>query len=169
MEEMGQNRDCSEGCQALTELAGAVNTIVGTTEIRLKRLEDGLANNIAFQKRVTAFCERHDATEVEREKQLNKRDQEIKDALGNYHALQQDRQWWIMFGMSVLALVLMIGFGLFAIPPAIQSIRDLLKSDIHLPHFVVQGPASATARNRQPAQDAGGFSADNLFQKESKQ
>ena len=151
---MGQNRDCSEGCQALTELAGAVNTIVGTTELRLKRLEDGLANNIAFQKRVTAFCERHDATEVEREKQLNKRDQEIKDALGNYHTLQQDRQWWIMFGVGVLGLGLMIGFGIFAIPPAIQSIRDLLKSDIHLPHIVVQGPAAATARNRQPALDA---------------
>jgi hypothetical protein len=63
----------------------------------------------------------------------------------------------------------MIGFGLFAIPPAIQSIRDLLKSgDLHLPHIVVQGPAAATARNRQPAQDAGGFSADNLFQKENR-
>jgi hypothetical protein len=153
MDEMGQNRDCSEGCQALTELAGAVNTIVGTTEIRLKRLEDGLANNIAFQKRVTAFCERHDATEVEREKQLNKRDQEIKDALGNYHTLQQTRQWWIMFGVSVLGLVLMIGFGIFAIPPAIQAIRDLLKSDIHLPHIVGQGLAAATAR-KQPALDA---------------
>ncbi len=150
---MGQNRDCSEGCQALTELAGAVNTIVGTTELRLKRLEDGLSNNIAFQKRVTVFCERHDATEVEREKQLNKRDQEIKDALETYHMVQQDRQWWIMFGMSALALILMIGFGLFAIPPAIQSIRDLLKSDIHLPHIVGQGPAATTA-HKQPAQDA---------------
>jgi len=158
MDEMGQNRDCSEGCQALTELTGAVNTIVNTTEIRLKWLEDGLSNNIAFQKRVTSFCDRHDATEVEREKQLNKRDQEIKDSLENYHAIQETRQWRI-------GLVLVIGFGLFAIPPAIQAIRDLLKSDIHLPHIVVQGSDAATARNHQPAQDAdtGGYHDPETF------
>ena len=151
---MGQNRDCSEGCQALTELTGAVKTVVATTELRLKRVEDGVSNFRAFQTEARDFFAEHRATEVEREKQLNKRDQEIKDSLKTYHTLQQTRQWWIMFGVSVLGLVLMIGFGIFAIPPAIQAIRDLLKSDIHLPHFVVQGPAAATARNHQPAQDA---------------
>ena len=166
---MCQFRDCSEGCQALTELTGAVKTVVATTELRLKRVEDGVSNFRAFQTEARDFFAEHRATEVEREKQLNKRDQEIKDSLKTYHTLQQTRQWWIMFGVSVLGLVLMIGFGLFAIPPAIQSIKDLLKSgDLHLPHIVVQGPAAATARNRQPAQDAGGFSADNLFQKENR-
>ena len=154
MEEMGQNRDCSEGCQALTELTGVINTVVATTDLRLKRVEDGVSNFRAFQTEARDFFAEHRATEVEREKQLNKRDQEIKDSLETYHTLQQTRQWWIMFGVGVLGLVLMIGFGIFAIPPAIQAIRDLLKSDIHLPHFVVQGPAATTAHNHQPAQDA---------------
>ena len=165
---MGQNRDCSEGCQALTELTGVINTVVATTDLRLKRVEDGVSNFRAFQTEARDFFAEHRATEVEREKQVNKRDQEIKDSLETYHTLQQTRQWWIMFGVGVLGLVLMIGFGIFAIPPAIQAIRDLFKSDIHLSHFVVQGPASATARNHQPAQDAGGFGADNLFQKENR-
>ena len=150
---MCQFRDCSEGCQALTELTGAVKTVVATTELRLKRVEDGVSNFRAFQTEARDFFAEHRATEVEREKQLNKRHQEIKDSLETYHTLQQTRQWWIMFGVSVLGLVLMIGFGIFAIPPAIQSIKDLLKSDIHLPHIVVQGPASTTAY-KQPAQDA---------------
>ena len=151
---MCQFRDCSEGCQALAELTGAVNTVVATTELRLKRVEDGVSNFRAFQTEARDFFAEHRATEVEREKQLNKRDQEIKDSLETYHTLQQTRQWWIMFGVGVLGLGLMIGFGIFAIPPAIQSIRDLLKSDIHLPHIVVQGPAAATSRNHQPALDA---------------
>lgn len=153
---MGQFRDCSEGCQALTELTGAVKTVAATTELRLKRVEDGVSNFRAFQTEARDFFAEHRATEVEREKQLNKRDQEIKDSLETYHTLQQTRQWWIMFGMSVLGLVLMIGFGIFAIPPAIQAIRDLLKSDIHLPHIGKQESGNpAYAKQQQTPHTAG--------------
>ena len=40
---MGQFRDCSEGCQALTELTGAVKTVVATTELRLKSVRNKVA------------------------------------------------------------------------------------------------------------------------------
>jgi hypothetical protein len=156
MDEMGQNRDCSEGCQALTELAGVINTVVATTDYRLKRLEDGLANNIAFQKRVTAFCERHDATEVEREKQVNKRDQEIKDSLETYHTVQSNRQFWLMWAIGVLG-------AMIALLTYLDTNRQVKSGELKLPKITQVEPATATSK-----QDAGGFSSDNLFQKENR-
>ena len=152
-EQMAQFRDCSEGCQALTELTGAVNTVVATTDLRLKRVEDGVSNFRAFQVDARDFFAEHRATEVEREKQLNKRDQEIKDSLENYHALQQNRQWWIMFGMGVLSFFVAVAFGLLTVPPAIQAIKELFKSDIHLPHIVKQEQIPVRASNAQDAQN----------------
>jgi hypothetical protein len=145
---------------------------LGRLEERMTTVEKGIANfrdfqndSRDFQSSARDFFTEHRATEAEREKQVNLRDQEIKDALASYHETQEtalaayhttqgNRQFWIMFAVGILGLLLMAGFGIFAIPPAIQSIKDLLKSDIHLPHIVRQEPAPGPAATNQPALDA---------------
>lgn len=80
--------DCSNGCRALSDLAGAVKTIVATTEIRMKRVEDGMSNNVRFMGEARDFFTEHRTREQEREKHLNRRDQEIKDALARHNQEQ---------------------------------------------------------------------------------
>jgi hypothetical protein len=158
MDEMGQFRDCSEGCQALTELTGAVNTVVATTDLRLKRVEDGVSNFRAFQTEARDFFAEHRATEVEREKQLNKRDQEIKDslaarasetkdALEKYHAVQSNRQFWLMWAVAVLG-------AMIAILTFLDAHRQIKSGELKLPKITQVEPGSSTAFNQPPAQDA---------------
>lgn len=144
---MCQFRDCSEGCQALTELTGAVKTVVATTELRLKRVEDGVSNFRAFQTEARDFFAEHRATEVEREKQLNKRDQEIKDCLETYHTVQSNRQFWLMWAIGVLG-------AMIALLTYMEAHRQVKTGELNLPKITQVEPAATTARNNQPAQDS---------------
>ena len=156
MDEMGQLRDCSEGCKALNDLTGTVNTVVATTDLRLKRVEDGVSNFRAFQAEARVFFAEHRATEVEREKQLNKRDQEIKDslsdrasetknALDKYHMIQSNRQFWLMWAIGVLG-------AMIALLTYLEAHRQVKTGELNPPKITQVEPAATTARNNQPAQ-----------------
>ena len=147
MDEMGQFRDCSEGCKGLNDLTGAVNTVVATTDLRLKRVEDGVSNFRAFQAEARDFFAEHRATEVEREKQLNKRDQEIKNALDKYHTVQGNRQFWLMWAVGVLG-------AMIALLTYMEAHRQVKTGELNLPKITQVEPAATTARNNQPAQDS---------------
>jgi hypothetical protein len=145
MDEMGQLRDCSEGCKALNDLTGTVNTVVATTDLRLKRVEDGVSNFRAFQAEARDFFAEHRATEVEREKQLNKRDQEIKDSLDKYHMIQSNRQFWLMWAIGVLG-------AMIALLTYLEAHRQVKTGELNPPKITQVEPAATTARNNQPAQ-----------------
>lgn len=78
----------------------------GRLEVRMDRVEQGVSNFRDFQQDARDFFAEHRATEVEREKQLNKRDQEIKDDLARYHEVQGKRQFWLMWVISVLGVMI---------------------------------------------------------------
>ena len=86
---MAENEpDCSEGCRALSRLDGTVKSFTATTDLRVKRVEEGVSNYIKFMAEARDFFTEHRIREQEREKQLNLRDQEIKDALAQHNQEQ---------------------------------------------------------------------------------
>ncbi len=117
-------RDCSNGCLALSELTGAVNTIVATTDLRVKRVEDGVSNYVKFMAEAREFFTDHKAREEETKKFRDTRDAEIKDDL-----MKRDNK--IMKAIGLVAILIAIIGALLALPPAIASLKDLLRSDIN--------------------------------------
>ena len=142
--------ECKDGCTGLAILATKVDSL----EVILKgNSHPGfIEKTMDFQQTAREFFVRHDATEEERENQRILRDKEIKESLEDHYRKQEKKQFWITVAISTIAIAVTLLVGLFAIPPAIQSIRDLLKSgDLHWPHIVKQetNPVYAT---KNPAQ-----------------
>ena len=112
---------------------------MATTELRLKRVEDGVSNFRAFQTEARDFFAEHRATEVEREKQLNKRDQEIKDSLETYHTVQSNRQFWLMWAIGVLG-------AMIALLTYLDTNRQVKSGELKLPKITQVEPAIVTSK-----------------------
>jgi hypothetical protein len=73
----------------------------------------------------------------------NLRDREIKDTLGKHDSR-------LMLAISILALLVAILGATLAIPPAVQSLKELLKSDVNWHKIIRQDTKSIQAAQRQP-------------------
>ena len=135
--EMAQGREreydppCNQECVALANLRGEVNALTASVN-DFHHAMNGNGNpgfireTKIFQERALAFFTASEATEVEREKQLNKRDQEIKDALADHYALiaaRDSRKMWILTAVGLIIAVAML---YVAIHESKQKISDLI-------------------------------------------
>ncbi|HUD73849.1 MAG TPA: hypothetical protein VMQ76_02165 [Terracidiphilus sp.] len=68
----------------------------------------------------------------------NLRDREIKDTLGKHDSR-------LMLAISILALLVAILGATLAIPPAVQSLKELLKSDVNWHKIIRQDTKSIQA------------------------
>ena len=82
---------CDGECIALVEVRGAVNMQKKTLDDLVHDLKGNgnpgfLRESVVFQNEARQFFIAHETREAERKKQLNLRDQEIKDALAKHYA-----------------------------------------------------------------------------------
>lgn len=139
---MAQNEQCPAPCieikelrTSLAALIGAVGVSTATSELRLKRVEDGVSNYVRFMAKAEEFFVRRDTQEEEAKKREDKlkafhelRDKEIKEAL----SIRDKRIMWAIAALTLL--VAFIGIVL-ALPPAITALKDLLHSDVNWHHI----------------------------------
>ena len=93
MDEMPRNEACNKTCQALNDLTTKVMVKLKEHDGGIDAALSGVANYKVFMREqrtvnseIMEFITDTKATEREREKQLNKRDQEIKDDLASHRA-----------------------------------------------------------------------------------
>ena len=136
---------CAKIADVERSLATLVNTVginTATTELRVRRVEDGVSNYVKFMARMDEFIVKHDATVEANERFHNIRDQEIKDTLG-----KRDKR--LMVALSVLALLVALLAAALALPPAIASVKDLLKADLNW-HKLIGSEATMARQSAAP-------------------
>lgn len=133
----------------------------GRLEVRMDRVEKGVSNFVDFQKEARDFFSEHRATEAEREKQLNKRDQEIKDSLADHYEgqdrKQKNRQFWLMWVLALLGSIL-------AILTYLEGNRQVKGGELSWPKITASSPTQAQAHNRQHAGEYPGVPENKVNQ-----
>ena len=123
----------------------------GRLEVRMDRVEKGVSNFVDFQKEARDFFSEHRATEAEREKQLNKRDQEIKDSLAEHYEdqdrKQKNRQFWLMWVLALLGSIL-------AILTYLEGNKQVKGGELSWPKITSSSTQEQHAHNQPPPQIA---------------
>ena len=142
MDDMAQNEQCQVPCGEIRDLRASLATLINavdvstaTTELRVRRVEEGVSNYVKFMAEAREFFVRRDTQEEEAKKREDElkafhelRDKEIKKAL----SIRDKRIMWAIAALTLL--VAFIGIVL-ALPPAITALKDLLRSDVNWNHI----------------------------------
>ena len=149
--EMADVEKCTAPCDKIvlvdatvTELAQTIGVFIATTDLRVKRVEDGVSNYIRFMARADEFFTAHKTREDDQIKFHNTRDQEIKDTLIK-------RNNMTLIALGILSLFIGLLGGALAIPPAVVAVKDLLKSDVHWPKIFTVKQIDTARNSNRPA------------------
>jgi hypothetical protein len=135
MDDMAQNEQCQVPCGEIRDLRASLATLINavdvstaTTELRVRRVEEGVSNYVKFMAEAREFFVRRDTQELELKKFHELRDSEIKADLS-----ARDKR--IMYAIAALTLLVAFIGIVLALPPAITALKDLLRSDVNWNHI----------------------------------
>lgn len=148
---MAEHRsECSEGCMALSDLRGEMNTQFAAINAKLTPLMSDMYNggHDGVKTQLTVLIaslhaekENQKKNDDEREKRQEQRDR----AQG-----RRDNRTHII--LSVLAVLIAFLGMLFALPPAVHALKAIFNGEIHFPKIVVStnDGQEYSAHNGQP-------------------
>jgi hypothetical protein len=157
--------DCDDGrCSALVELSGRLDTLEQTFDLRMRTVEDKIVDldhdlsgngKIGIRMMLTNFITMYTTRTEEQEKQLNKRDQEIKDAMVVRHQENVDKLGEVSAQIGRKTLIWNIagvGLTLAALVVAVVGVlvaARLLRSGDLRPLFLRNGNPAVYAVTQQ--------------------